>query len=124
MFARNHVIKQELKAGNPVQFRVWGNSLYPRAHKGDCVIFEPVIDVSMLQVQDIVFCNLSGMEKCCAYMISEVHEPSAESAHDADDDFGRRLEFFIGTPSGDRFGNCYGQNIYSRLVEALYESAA
>ena len=119
MFARNHVIKQELKAGNPVQFRVKGNSLYPRAHKGDCVIFEPVIYPSTLKVKDIVFCNLPGMVKCCAYMINEVHEPSAESAHDADHDFGRWLEFSIGTQSGHRVGSCYGQNIYGRIVEVL-----
>ena len=58
MHARNLVIKEQLQRGNLVQFRVWGLSMYPLVHKGDCCLFEPVVYVSRLRVGDIIFCQL------------------------------------------------------------------
>ena len=122
MHTRNLLIQHELKDGNPVQFRVRGHSMQPRALKGDCVIFEPVIYPSTLMAKDIVFCNPNGGERFCAHMISEVQEPPVAISHQHHRELCRWLEFTIGTQSGHRVGNCYGQNIYGRLVEVLSPS--
>ena len=115
MHARSLVIKEQLQMGNPVQFRVWGQGMYPRVHKGDCCIFEPVVCLATLQVGDIVFCQLEQEGKLCAHEISYVPKQSAASAQD--DVFDGWLTFHISTQYGKWIGTCLGNNIYGRLVE-------
>ena len=118
--ARNLVIKDRLQDGNPVQFRVWGQGMYPRVHKGDCCIFEPVVCLSTLRVGDIVFCQLEPQGKYCAHMINGVPKQSAASAQYTDDDLDGWLTFHISTQHAKRVGKCYGHNIYGLLVEVTF----
>ena len=74
MFARNHVIKQELKAGNPVQFRCWGFCLHPWVCDGDCCIFEPVVCLSSLRRGDIVFCHVQTRNRCYVRLVWQKYE--------------------------------------------------
>ena len=122
MYARNHIIQQELQEGNPVQFRVWGNSLYPRAHKGDCVIFEPVIDPSTLKVKDIVFCHLIEEDRFSAYVISNVRHQPTVRMFAVDDGLGSLLEFDMEDQSHIPVGKTCGLQVYGRLVEVLSPS--
>ncbi len=120
MHARNLVIKKQLKAGNPVQFRVWGLSLYPLAHKGDCCLFEPVLYLSKLRIGDIIFCQLDIGGGFYAHKISGITIPAASAPTAEVEDFRTGETYTISVQNGKCVGSCKGDTIYGRLVELSF----
>ena len=120
MHARNLVIKEQLQRGNPVQFRVWGLSMYPLVHKGDCCLFEPVVYVSRLRIGDIIFCQLDIGSRFFAHKISGITIPAASAPTAEDEDFRTGETYTISAQNGKCVGFCKGHTIYGRLVEVSF----
>ena len=118
--ARNLAIKDLLQEGNPVQFRVWGLSMYPLVHKGDCCLFEPVVYVSKLRIGDIIFCQLDIGSRFFAHKISGITIPAASAPTAEDENFRTGETYTISAPNGKCVGYCKGHTIYGRLVEVSF----
>ena len=122
MATRNIVIQHQLQEGNPVQFRCWGPNMHPRAHEGDWVIFEPVLDLSELQVGDIVFCRAGGTFTYRAQTITgmSAYSEAIAAAQGTDYDIGWR-RYIISAQKGNKFIDIiHGHNMFGRLVEVIY----
>ena len=119
--SRNIVIRRQLEKGNPVQFRCWGTNMHPKAQEGDWVIFEPVIDLSELQVGDIVFCLVGGEFTYRAQVIAGISAYNEDKAlargHEYDPGCKRYL---ISTQRGKHIATISGHDIIGRLVEVIY----
>ena len=59
-WATHYIAK--LKAGEPVQFRPYGNSMRGKIESGQLVTVEPITDHADLAVGDIVLCKVNGNE--------------------------------------------------------------
>ena len=51
-----------LLAGNTVQFRPHGNSMTGRVDSGQLCTVEPVVDHTLLEVNDVVLCKVRGAQ--------------------------------------------------------------
>lgn len=55
----NHY-RDTLLSGKTVQFRPKGRSMEPKIKSGQLITVEPISDLDSLQIDDIVFCKVSG----------------------------------------------------------------
>jgi len=95
--------------------------MHPKAQEGDWVIFEPVIDLSELQVGDIVFCLVGGEFTYRAQVIAGISAYNEDKAlargHEYDPGCKRYL---ISTQRGKHIATISGHDIIGRLVEVIY----
>jgi hypothetical protein len=59
-WATNYITK--LKAGETVKFRPRGGSMTGKIESGQLCTVEPIMDVSVLEVGEIVLCKVNGNE--------------------------------------------------------------
>ena len=121
--SRNIMIKTNLLAGNTVQFRSSGNSLYPIVESGDSCVFEPVDSCKDLRMGwDIVFCEVQPTNRFFAHKVLywewEPVDPPAGSAPRTEPTY--RAKYWIGNNKGHINGHCYEHQIYGRLVETVW----
>ena len=64
------MIKTQLQAGIPVCYRSSGWSLYPRVRSNGPTTYEPVTSAYMVQVDDIVFCQVQSSNRFFADLVS------------------------------------------------------
>ena len=95
--------------------------MHPRAHEGDWVTFEPVLDLSQLEIGDIVFCRTGGPFEYCAQVITgmSAYSELIAAAHRTEYDLGYR-NYLISTQKGKFVNIIHGHNIFGRLVEVIY----
>ena len=108
--ARNDMIRDQLQRGQTVQYRSGGWSLYPRAWSGDRCMYEPVRIDTMIHTGDVVFCRVKPKNLYYAHLLIRI-DNTAGSA---------RSIYWSGNMGGHINGWCYKENIYGRLIEAVY----
>ncbi len=67
---RSELIKTQLQAGIAVCYRSSGWSLCPRVRSNDQTTYEPVTSADMVQVDDIVFCQVQSSNRFFAHLVS------------------------------------------------------
>ena len=91
--------------------------MWPYVHSGDCCLFEPVYDCSMLREGwDVVFCLVQPSKKYYAHLVHTIETEQDDSAGSANKG---RLKFWISNNSGHVNGWCYDEHIYGRLIEVV-----
>ena len=63
------MIKTQLQAGISVCYRSSGWSLCPRVRSNDQTTYEPVTSADMVQVDDIVFCQVQRSNRFYAHLV-------------------------------------------------------
>ena len=119
MRSRNLMIKEQLTLGHPVQFRCLGDNLLPWVHSGECCIFEPVVCLSSLKCNDIIFCQTEPNGDFFAGGFYDPPRGFRKSARSADGKYGAWLDFGVCNWGFTEHYDCYGCKIYGRLVEVL-----
>ena len=66
---RSELIKTQLLAGMPVCYRGSGWSLCPRVRANDQTTYDPVNSDYMVQVDDIVFCQVQSSNRFYAHLV-------------------------------------------------------
>jgi hypothetical protein len=121
---RNVMIKAQLQAGRSVLYRSSGWSLYPRVWSNDQTTYEPVISDNMVQVDDIVFCEVQPGNRFYAHLVLRKEWSRARlagmSASLAECVMGGEWKFTIGNISGRENGWCRIEHIYGRLAECVH----
>ena len=109
---RNHLLRDHLLEGKTAQYRSSGNSLFPDVHSGDCCMYEPVTNESLLKEGDIVFCLV--LPKChfYAHKILKIRWVM---------DSRWKVKYWIGNNKGHVKGYCFIEHIYGRLFEVARE---
>ena len=101
---RNYLVKCELKEGHTVAFRSSGNSLWPRVQSGDSCIYEPITNHDLIQLEDIVFCEVQPGNRFYAHVVKRIGEWE-----------GKRY-FTIANIKGRENGWCYDEHVYGKLT--------
>ncbi len=66
---RSQLIKTQLQAGRQVCYRSSGWSLCPRVKSNDQTTYAPVTSADMVQVDDIVFCEVQTSNRFYAHLV-------------------------------------------------------
>ena len=66
---RSELIKTQLQAGISVCYRSSGWSLCPRVRSNDQTTYEPVTSADMVQVDDIVSCEVQPANRFYAHLL-------------------------------------------------------
>ena len=112
---RNKMIKTMLQRGNMVQYVSGGHSLHPDVQSGDCCLFYPVCDRDLLNVGDIVFCEVQPANNMMAHKITHIGFWQQKN-------WIRPKRYFeIGNNADPPRVNgwCHDEHIYGRMMECL-----
>ena len=88
---------QRVKNGETISFRPKGNSMSPKIESGQLVTVAPILDLSLIQVGDIVLCSVKGQQ--FLHLVSAVQ--------------GNRFQ--ISNNGG--FTNGWTQNVYGKVIK-------
>ena len=111
---RNTMMKEVLRRGKYVQCVSSCNSMHPIVHIGDCCLFQPVVEHTILRVGDIVFCDAQPGNKIGTQTILHIgyrHQNGCISRN-------RYYDIGCNNPPGKR-GYCYHEHVYGCWVEVL-----
>ena len=105
---RNCIVRDMLKSGRSAQFRSSGNSLFPLVRSGDVSMWEPVSDHDILELGDVVFCQVQDGDRFYAHMIQKIEYWKDGSRY-----------WLIGNMAEPLVINgwCAAKHIYGRLME-------
>ena len=104
---RKCLVRGMLQSGRSVQFRSFGNSLYPMVRSGDVTMWEPVHDHSLLEVGEVSFCAVQPRSRFYRCMIHKIAKRDGVTYWD----IGNMRE----PPHIN--GWCLAEHIFGRLME-------
>ena len=109
------MIKDQLLEGRTVQYKSSGNSLRPQVYSNDTCCLEPVCgshELAQIEIRkdDIVFCEVNPGFHFYAHKVLRI-----EGCQGTDDKV-----YVIGNNKGFENGWCHRDQIYGRLIEAVY----
>ena len=70
---RSQLVKAQLQAGRQVCYRSSGWSLCPRVKSNDQTTYAPVTSADMVQVDDIVFCEVQTSSRSYAHLVKNTY---------------------------------------------------
>ena len=106
-YARNKLIKAQLREGKNAAYRSSGWSLHPRVSSGDCCTYAPVNAYSEILVGDIVFCEVMPGFRFFAHLVKD---KEWDQGHND-------WVYTISNKDGKENGWCYIETIYGKLIE-------
>ena len=106
-------VKNTLQNGHVVQLQFGGTNLSPTLMPGDGCFFAPIVSCGILDVGDIVFCEVQPMGKFLVNKIIRIDQGGQASSSVAS-----ARVFIIGDNHGEN-GWCYDNHIYGRFYEAV-----
>mgnify|MGYP000288019078 CR=1 FL=1 len=105
--ARSKLIKTQLLEGTAVCYRSSGWSLCPRVRSNDQTTYEPVTSADMVQVDDIVFCEVQTSNRFYAHLVKNKYVQGGKSVFKASN-----LQGWVN-------GWCRIEHIYGKLIECI-----
>jgi len=113
------MLKTYLCKGKPVQYRSFGDELWPNVRSGDCCLWEPVFNSQKLKEGDIVFCELQPGINGDRFLAQKIMLIEAEPAEFKRGGV-RRFVFGGSEYRPSARGWCHDHHVFGRLVEVLH----
>ena len=104
---RNQLIKTQLQAARQVCYGSSGSSLCPRVRYNDQTTYAPVTSADMVQVDDIVFCEVQTSNRFYAHLVKNMYLQ------------GGKWVFKISNMQCWVSGWCRMEHTYGKLIECV-----